>query len=172
MDLFSEENTVYVIDTSGLIRLDVTFKRDIPVYTAIWEEIEELISTGSFITIDFVEQEINEYEGKEVFLKQWIKKWKKYFVIPTDSSSINAAIPIINQEYNTGFLKAQKQAEGKEEADPFLIGYCMVHKCKLITDESKTKTNRIPAVAFKYGVECIDINDFLIERKLKMVRNK
>jgi hypothetical protein len=172
MDLFSGENTVYVIDTSGLLRLDFTFKRDILVYTAIWEEIEELIIQGCFKTIDFVESEINEYEGKEVFLKQWIKKWKKLLIVPTDAASFNAARPIINEEYNSGFLKAQKQADGKEEADPFLIGYCKVHNCKLITDESKTKTNKIPAVASKNGVKCIDINDFLIERGLKMVRNR
>ncbi len=55
MDLFSEGNTVYVIDTSGLINLDFTFNRDIPVFTAIWEEIEDLIRQGCFKTIDFVE---------------------------------------------------------------------------------------------------------------------
>jgi hypothetical protein len=172
MDLFNDENTVYVIDTSGLIRLDNTFKRDIPVYTAIWEEIEDLIYNRCFRIIDFVELEINDYSGKEVFLKQWVKKWRKHLVVPTDAASFNAAIPIINEEYNTGFLKAQKKAEGKEEADPFLIAYCKAHNCKLITDESKTKPNRIPAVAIKNGVVCLDINDFLIERGLKMVRNR
>jgi hypothetical protein len=43
MDLFSEGNTVYVIDTSGLIMLESTFKKDNPVFAAIWEEIEDLI---------------------------------------------------------------------------------------------------------------------------------
>jgi hypothetical protein len=44
MDLFNEGNTAYVIDTSGLINLDFTFNRDIRVFTAIWEEIEDLIT--------------------------------------------------------------------------------------------------------------------------------
>lgn len=74
MDLFSEGNTVYVIDTSGLIMLESTFKKDNPVFAAIWEEIEDLIKQGCFKTIDFVEQEINDYEGKEDFLKKWVKK--------------------------------------------------------------------------------------------------
>lgn len=118
MDLFSEGNTVYVIDTSALMRLDFNFKRGNPVFTAIWEEIEDLIRLGCFKTIDFVEQEINEYRGKEVFLKDWIKKWRKLLVVNTDIASFNAAKPIINEEYNTGFLTPNKQAEGKEEADP------------------------------------------------------
>jgi len=169
---FNPDKTVYVIDTSALIKLDSTFKRENPVFIAIWEEIEELILQGSFKTIDFVESEINNYEGKEDFLKKWVKKWKKYLVVVTDSESINASIPIINEEYKSGFFDTKKQAEGKEEADPYLIGYCKIHKCILITNESKIKPNRIPGVSAKNGVKCIDINDFLIERELKMERKK
>ena len=169
---FNQGEAVYVIDTSGLIILESTFKYDNPVFKAIWEEIEELIGQGSFRTIDFVEEEINSYEGKQDFLKNWIKKWKKHFVVRTDEATINTAIPIVNAEYATGFFDAKKQAEGKEEADPYLIAYCKVHNCILITNESKTRHNRIPAVAQKNGVKCIDINDFLKERGLRMERKK
>jgi hypothetical protein len=170
MNLFSEGNKVYVIDASGLIMLESTFKPDNPVFTAIWEEIEDLISQECFRTIDFVEEELNSYEGKQDFLKSWVKKWKKSFVVKTDAASIRAAIPIINAEYTSGFFDPKKLAEGKEEADPYLIGYCKVHNCVLITNESKVKPNKIPAVAIKNGVSCIDINDFLVERGLRMER--
>lgn len=169
---FNRDNIVYVIDTSALIILDSTFKRNNPVFIAIWEEMEDMIIQGSFKTIDFVENEISSYEGKEDFLKKWIKKWKKYLVVTTDIESINAAIPIINEGYKSGFFDAKKQAEGKEEADPYLIAYCKIHKCVLITNESKIKPNKIPAVSAKNGVKCIDINEFLIERELKMERKK
>lgn len=169
---FNQGNTIYVIDTSGLIMLESTFKYDNPVFKAIWEEIEELIKQGCFKTIDFVEEEINSYEGKQDFLKKWVKKWKKHFVFPTDAASINAAIPIVNEEYKSGFFDAKKQAEGKEEADPYLIAYCKIHNCVLITNESKIRPNKIPGVSEKNGVKCIDINDFLIERGLRMERKK
>src|SRR4029077_990615 len=120
----------------------------------------------TFRTIDFVEEEINSYEGKQDFLKNWVKRWKKNLVVETDGASINAAIPIVNKEYSTGFFDAKKKAEGKEEADPYLIGYCKVHNCVLITNENKIKSNKIPAVATKNGVRCIDVNDFLNERGL------
>jgi len=167
-----EGASVYVADTSALIVLEATFKYDSPVFKAIWDEVEELIAQGSFKTIDFVETEINDYEGKEDFLKKWLKRLKKHLVVVTDADSFNAAIPIINEEYNTGFFDAKKQAEGKEEADPYLIGYCKVHGCVLITNESKTKPNKIPMVSAKNGVRCIDIFDFLGERGLKMERKK
>ena len=169
---FNQGKTIYVIDTSGLIALESTFKYENPVFIAIWEEIEELIGHGCFKTIDFVEAEINSYQGKQDFLKKWMKKWKRLLVVPTDAASIRAAIPIINEEYSSGFFDAKKQAEGKEEADPYLIAYCKTYDCVLITNESKTKPNKIPGVSAKNGVKCIDINDFLIERELKMERKK
>lgn len=169
---FNQGQSIYVIDTNGLINLDYLFKYGNPVFKAIWDEIEDMIAQGTFRTIDFVEEEINSYEGKQDFLKNWVKKWKKNLVVKTDEASINAAIPIINEEYSTGFFDAKKQAEGKEEADPYLIGYCKVHNYVLITNESKTKPNKIPAVATKNGVKCIDINDFLNERGLRMERKK
>ena len=64
---FNQGVPIYVIDTSGLIVLESTFKRDNPVFTAVWEEIEDLIIQGNFRTIDFVEQEVNSYAGKEDF---------------------------------------------------------------------------------------------------------
>jgi len=45
---FNQGNSKYLIDTSGLIYLEYTFKYDNPVFAAIWEEIEELIQNGSF----------------------------------------------------------------------------------------------------------------------------
>lgn len=167
---FNKGQTIYVIDTSGLIKLESTFKYDNPVFKAVWDEIEEMISQGTFRTIDFVEDEINSYEGKQDFLKNWVKKWKKRLVVETDMESVNAAIPIVNAEYSTGFFDAKKQAEGKEEADPYLIGYCKVYNCVLITNESKSKPNKIPAVAQTHGVKAIDLSDFLNERGLRMTR--
>lgn len=170
LDFLLECEKVYVIDTSAFIQLDLLYKKVNPVFEAIWEEIEELIGNGCFQTIDFVEDEINSYQGKEEFLKKWVKKWRKRLVHETDTKSFEAAIPIINEEYNSGFFDAKKQAEGKEEADPYLIGYCKAHNFVLITNESIHKPNKLPAIARKNEVACITINDFLADRGLKMKR--
>lgn len=167
-----KEHKVYLIDTSGLIMLESIFKYDNPVFKAIWEEIEDLIKQGRFKTIDIVDDEINRYDGKEDFLKKWVMKWKKQLVVPVDEETIIASIPIVNEEYETGFFDPKKQAEGIEEADPYLIAFCKVNNCTLITNESKLKSNKIPAVAAKNGVECIDINEFLEQTGLRMVRRQ
>ncbi len=169
---FNENSIVYVIDTSALIKLEATFPPENEVFVALWEEIIDLIKSKQFITIDFVEDEINNYEGKEVYLKNWIKKYKKHLIVETDIETFNQAKPIINQEYSTGFFDAKKLAEGKEEADPYLIAFCKVHNYTLVTNESETKPNKIPAVAKKNGVNCINIYDFLQQRGMKMQRTK
>ena len=170
-DLFSQ--ATYVIDTSALINLQEKFEYENPVFKAIWEEIEELILNNNFITIDFVEKEImDDYFGKKQYLIKWIKRYKKKrkFIKKVDESVINEAIPIINTEYTSGFLNQKKLADGKDEADPYLIAYCKVHGFKLISDEKKFVSNKIPEVAKKNDVHCINLYDFFEERGLKMVR--
>lgn len=170
-DLFNR--ITYVIDTSALINLQEKFDYDNPVFKAIWEEIEDLILRDNFTTIDFVEKEIiDDYLGKKDFLIKWIKRFKrkKKFVKKIDEPVINAAIPIINAEYTSGFLNQKKLADGKDEADPYLIAFCKVHGYKLISDEKKFVSNKIPEVGRKNGVVCINLYDFFEERGLKMVR--
>ncbi len=83
---------------------------------------------------------------------------------------INETIPIINSEYNTGFLKKIKIEEGKDEADPYLIAFCKLNGYTLISDEKKLVSNKIPEVAKKNGVRCINLYEFFEERGLKMIR--
>ena len=170
-DLFSQD--IYVIDTSALITLKDKFEYNNPVFKAIWEEIEELILRDCFITIDFVEKEIiDDYLGKKDFLIKWINRFKrkKKFIKKVDEAVINETIPIINAEYNSGFLKKEKLEKGKNEADPYLIAFCKLKGCTLLSDEKKFVSNKIPEVAQKNGVKCINLYDFFEERGLKMVR--
>ena len=96
MELTFLGNITYVVYTSSLITLEYHFKYDNPVFHAIWEEIEDLIQSGNFKTIDYVEIEIENYEGKQDFLKLWVKKWKKLLVVSTDAQSFNTARPIMS----------------------------------------------------------------------------
>lgn len=77
MDLFNTEDTVYVLDTSALIAFDFQYKRSNPLFAAVWEEIEDLLAQDCLKIIDFVEEEIDKYEGKEDYVKSWVKKHHK-----------------------------------------------------------------------------------------------
>ncbi len=165
------QSRVYVLDTSALIMLDVTFPSDNAVFVAVWDEMEDMIRDGTLRTIDYVEAEINEYEGKKTFLQQWTKHHKSAFVRTTTEACIIAAIPIINEEYSSGFFDAKKLAAGKEKADPYLIAYAQVNDCTVVTNENPQKPNKIPMVAQKNKVRCIGVYDFIQELGLIMVRS-
>jgi len=94
----------YCIDASSLIDLGNIYPKERETYKAIWNDIEELIDNGLFLTSDFVEKEINEYQGKKTFINEWIREHKQKLVIPTDSEITIAAKKIINENRNTGFL--------------------------------------------------------------------
>ncbi len=79
-----------------------------------------------------------------------------------------AASQVINENFNTGFLKKKNWEAGQNESDPYLIALGMVRGCKVITTEAKGKPNRIPMVAAKYGVRAIDLYEFFDERGLRM----
>jgi hypothetical protein len=172
MQLSLDSNTakVYVIDTSALIKLDADYPKHSSIFESIWKDIEELIDKGQLKTLQLVKDEIEEYQGAHTFLKEWMRDSRTKLVADLDAGCINAAKPIIAAEYNTGFFNKEKQAEGKEEADVFLIAYSKVHSCSLITNEGKLKPNKIPAVAAKNGVRCLNVAEFLAERGFRMVK--
>lgn len=172
MDLFNTENTVYVLDTSALIALDYSYKRTNPLFAAVWEELEDLLAQGRLKIIDFVDEEIGRYEGKEDFIQKWVEQHRKRLVVETDVASLAFAQEIINAEKDTGFLKAAKQAKGEDEADPYLIGYAKQHQSIIVSHENPTKHNKLPQVASRHGVKCLSIEAFLVERGLVMVRKK
>jgi hypothetical protein len=80
-----------------------------------------LITSGRFKTLDVVEDEIQRYEGKEDFLKNWVKKWKAKMVVPLDEETINASIPIVNQEHSQVFSMPQNRLKALRRPIPILL---------------------------------------------------
>ncbi|MDI6784614.1 MAG: DUF4411 family protein, partial [bacterium] len=67
-------------------------------------------------------------------------------------------------------LNHKKLETGEEEADPFLIALAKTEGAIIITQESKTNPNKIPAVAANYQVKTIDLFEFFNERGLKFIK--
>jgi len=171
MKLPFAESGGYCIDTSALLELDYRFKESNPVFTNIWKDMEQMINDGLLVTSDYVELEVNDYAGAETFVKEWISKHKKRLVIPTDPEVLASAGRVINENLHLGFPDPKKWQEGKNDADPFLIGVATVRSLTIITQESKNKPNKIPQIAAKYGVRSIDVYDFMAERGFRMTRS-
>jgi uncharacterized protein YneR len=162
----------YCIDMGILVKLDAEFPKKQKAFTAIWDEIELMVENGELFSCEFLEEEANRYLGEHTFVKEWIKQYKEKLLIPNDAAILMAASQVINENFNTGFLKKKNWEAGQNESDPYLIALGMVRGCKVVTTESKRWHNSIPQVAAKYGVKAIDLYEFFDERGLRMKKTK
>jgi Domain of unknown function (DUF4411) len=161
---------LFLLDTSALVKLEQQMPRESPVFTAVWEELERRITNGQVKTIDFVETEVLEFEGKSNRLQLWVQYWKKHLITPMDEASYAATQPILQAEWNTGFFSSQKQAAGKDEADPYLIGFALTHDCIIVTEEKTGTHNKLPAVAAKNGAITINLFEFIEKIGIRMAK--
>lgn len=146
---------IYIIDTSSLIELKDHYPRNI--FPGVWNKIEDLYRNKRLISPQKVKEEINRVDDD---LKKWVNIKKKMFVKP-DEIQIQKLIEIIKE--NPNFVDPTKT---EDEADPFLIALARKEKESgklpfddyiIITQESKTKPNRIPTIAIKYGINSMNL---------------
>jgi hypothetical protein len=157
----------YCLDTNALITLDAYYPKKEPAFKAIWQEIEKLVKEGNMFTIKLVEDEIKKYQGDN-FSKRWINARKKQFIRPINSEIWEAGQKIVSE--HSELLDKKKLLQNEPEADPFLIALAYVTGSTIITQESKEKPNKIPAVASHYQIRCINLFDFFNEQGLAFVK--
>ncbi|MBU4321477.1 MAG: DUF4411 family protein [Thermodesulfovibrionales bacterium] len=158
----------FCIDTDALIILKTFYPKKEPAFKAIWEEIEKLIKEGNMFTIKFVEEEIEKYQGKDDFLKKWVKARKKHFIVPVNGEIWEAGQKIIRE--HPELLDQKKLANNEPEADPFLIALAYSRGAIIITQESKTNPNKIPMIAGYYQIPCINLFEFFNEQRLEFIK--
>ncbi|MFN3599128.1 MAG: DUF4411 family protein [Aquificaceae bacterium] len=144
---------IYIIDTSSLI--EMKDKYPIDVFPTVWKNMGELYANGRLIAPSEVKKEIRDDE-----LKNWIKNKKNMFIAP-DRFQTKKLKDILER-----FPFLAKPDGIGPNADPWLIALALSKKEEIsifnqdyviITEESKSKQKRIPAVANHYGIECINL---------------
>lgn len=170
MNLFEEEAIVYAFDSDALVTLELYYS-DQAVFDNLWQDLSWLALAGQLKVIDFVYDEVVErYKGDRVLLKSWLKKHRKYCYWETGERAMILSQKIIRETVSSGFLKRQNLTEGKDEADPFLIGNAVAEHFLIITNENPAVSNKLPQVALKYGASSIGISEFLKNRGFKLQR--
>ena len=156
--------TVYIIDTSSLIKLNKHNPMDI--YPTLWKKMDSLIKSGRLYSPKEVLEEINRFDDA---LAKWAKKHNEMFIEPTEAQ-INIVKELLKKY--PSLIKIGK----RYAADPWVIALAieMIHdpqktlvKVKrVVVTEEKIRGNkiRIPYVCEDYTIEAIDILDmFRIE---------
>lgn len=169
---------IYCIDTSSLIELKGKYPETI--FPTLWRKIEELIQEKRLIAPIEVKKEIEKGDDK---LKNWVrsKKRNKMFIKP-DSFQVEKVKEILSR---FAFLSKPEKPD-ELSADPWLIAlaakkneeedaknllfqregnYIYKKNYIVVTEESKRKLERIPAVCNEFGIECINLLEMLEKEK-------
>jgi len=152
---------IYCIDTSSLIEMKDKYPQDVTLFKKVWKNMDNLCKEQRLIAPVEVLKEIEQGDDE---LKRWAKgKGKKIFVKPDKKQSEKM------KEILTKYIfLANSEKPGPNAADPWLIALAIVKneerrgqlfpdKYLVVTEESKTRENRIPFVCRIYNIECINL---------------
>ena len=148
----------YVFDSNIFISLQR--RQPIDVYPSLWSKIGELMEEGIIISSQEVFDEIS-IGGDD--LEKWAKSRKECF-LPSEVS-IKQGVRNILKEHR-GLVEGGNK---KNSADPFVIALAQDKKCKVVTEETRTRnvaSPKIPDVCDAYSIECINFVGFAREAKL------
>ncbi len=150
---------IYIIDTSSLIA--VKEKYPSTTFPSVWRKLEKLCQGGRLIAPFEVLKEIEQGDDE---LNVWVKKFRSIFIKP-DKEQTEIVKDILSK--HPYLAKPQKPGPN---ADPWIIALAIQKNRKeknklpkfrntyvVVTEESKTKPQKIPSVCKYYGIECINI---------------
>ena len=156
-------NQLYVIDMSSLKELHDRYPKSL--FPTIWQKIEGLIQNGQLYSHIEVLREIKQTIYPKDKLLTWSNKNKKLF-LGIDNCQIKE-LNNIQQNYNLQYWNNEINRPGPW-ADPYLIAVAICENAIVITQENKTKANRIPPVAMNFKIKSINLLEFFQELKIKL----
>jgi hypothetical protein len=155
--------SMYVFDTNVFISLGLYYPKRFPT---IWDRVNNLAEEKRLISVREVRREL-ETKCSDDHILDWVKQHGYVFHIPTNEEC-QIVSEIFQKRQYLGFVKRNNLLKGLPVADPFIIASAKINGFCVVTQESnKSKGARIPTACIDFGVECINLEDFLEREKLK-----
>jgi len=157
------QDNIFYIDTSALVRIFRFYPSDL--VEAIWDKLYDLFNSNILFSHSLVYDEITTNSKQQDLLSKKIKPIKKYF-LPMNFEQAKLVAKIINDFPN--LIDATNE---KEQADPWIIALAILEQNQLnlfnpnkkvfiISEESTSKQNRIPAVSRNFGLNHLNLTEF------------
>ncbi len=156
-------NELYIIDMSSLKELHDRYPKTL--FPTIWQNITSLIQDGQLHSHIEVHREIKNTIYPKDKLLQWSNKNKKIFS-GIDDCQINQIL-LIKAKYNPSHWQNKMNRPGPW-ADPYLIAMAICELAIIVTQEHKTKNERIPPIASQFGIRSLNLLEFFHELKIKL----
>jgi len=157
------QNIIYIIDMSSLKELHDRYPKN--VFPTIWQQIASLIQDEQLYSHIEVLREIKNTIYPTDKLLQWSNKNKKIFS-GMDNCQISK-MPLIKNKFNPDYWNNNMNRPAPW-ADPYLISMAMCENAIIVTQEHKTKANRIPPVAKEFGIDSLNLLEFFQALKIKL----
>ncbi|MFA4852784.1 MAG: DUF4411 family protein [Bacteroidales bacterium] len=160
-NLFTSD--IYIIDMSSIKELHDRYPKNL--FPTIWQHITSLIHEEQLFSHIEVLREIRNTIYPKDKLLLWSNKNKKIFSGMDDCQI--GKMPLIKSKFNLDYWNNNMNRPAPW-ADPYLIAMAMCEKGIIITQEHKTKANRIPPIAKEFGIDSFNLLEFFQELKIKL----
>lgn len=155
--------TIYTMDMSSIKEWHERYPKKL--LPTIWQYIESLIQNCQLVSHIEVFREIEATIDPKDKLLVWSKKNKKIF--QSIDACYTSKIPLIQSKYNKDEWNNKMNRPGPW-ADPYLLAMAMCDGAIIITQENKTKANRIPPIGDELGIKSLNLLEFFGELKIKL----
>jgi hypothetical protein len=151
---------IYIFDNDALRVLSHYYP---DTFKSLWQNIDELIAKGEFLSVRDVLQEIEKKLPALGFMEEWVKNNKHIFVTPTNEET--QFIAQIFRAKNGHFQKTMTPEEilrGDPHADPFLVAVAKIRGGTIVTQEKwKSNASKIPNICQHFDIPCMNTEEFL-----------
>lgn len=154
--------SIYVVDTNFFIQAHRVFY-PLDVVPSFWNKVRDLASSGTIVSIDKVKDEIYQNDDE---LKDWcINNLPKQF-FKDSTHTIHSYSRIVNWAHNRRNHFQQRAIDefmAADEADAWLIAYCLEHRFPIVTYEISQPNRRnkikIPDVCLDFNITFLNTID-------------
>jgi hypothetical protein len=160
-NLFTSD--IYIFDMSSLKELHDRYPKNL--FPTIWQRISSLIQEEQLFSHIEVHREIRNTIYSKDKLLLWSNKHKKIFSGMDDCQI--GKIPLIKSKFNQDYWHNNMNRPAPW-ADPYLIAMADCEHGIIVTQEHKTKANRITPVAKEFGIISLNLLEFFQELKIKL----
>lgn len=151
----------YSFDSSALIGID---QRPSATASAFWAALSAMAADGRAIIIGLVLDELSA-KPDEVFRRTAALRGTLAFV-PSSAFRTGLLAGALD-EVKAEFPRMSRRRRGRERADAWIVAHARATPGTIVvTEESTRKPNKIPAACRRYGVECINLEEFLRRESL------
>ncbi len=156
---------IYVFDTNSFNVIGFYFPQRFPSF---WKSFDKLVNDGRIISVKetFLELE-NKLPENRQHMQGWISAKKSIFLSPTPEE-MKFVADIFSISHFQQLVKPKQMLVGAPLADPFIIAAAKLRSGCVVTEEvRKDNSARIPNVCDHFGVECINVEQFMGREKMQ-----